>query len=207
MPLIRFHGVLAPNAKLGPQGVPQERHAQAQAATEAAVAAGCEADTVEARPHRISWARLLKRLLDIDLRHCPNCDAGELKIIAAIIERRVVEKILTHPGLDPQPPQRGRAREAGQDQRHLSRADRHGHLHPLTAAGSALRAVCTMHADTRVNPEVDAEGTVRAWLVRSPQLARPGISAVHAPSSRHFVARSAGAGLVPVPVSSRLEGG
>ncbi len=61
------------------------------------------------------WARLLKRVFDIDMQHCPNCGAGELKIIAAILERPVIEKILTHLGLDPQPPPRGRAREARQD--------------------------------------------------------------------------------------------
>lgn len=37
------------------------------------------------------------------------------KIIAAIVERTVIEKILSHLGLDPQPPPNGRAREAGQD--------------------------------------------------------------------------------------------
>ena len=47
---------------------------------------------------------------DIDMQHCPNC-GGELKIIAAILERPVIEKILSHLGLDPQPPPRGRARE------------------------------------------------------------------------------------------------
>jgi hypothetical protein len=47
---------------------------------------------------RISWARLLERVLEVDVEHCPNC-AGELKIIAAIPERAVVEKILTHLGL------------------------------------------------------------------------------------------------------------
>ncbi len=31
----------------------------------------------------LSWARLLKRVFDIDLEHCPHC-AGPLKIIAAI---------------------------------------------------------------------------------------------------------------------------
>lgn len=46
---------------------------------------------------------------------CPKCGAGELKIIAAILERPVIEKILTHLGLDLQPPPRGRARDAGQD--------------------------------------------------------------------------------------------
>jgi hypothetical protein len=48
------------------------------------------------------------------MQHCPNCGAAELKIIAAILERPVIEKILTHLGLDPQPPPRGRAREIGQ---------------------------------------------------------------------------------------------
>ena len=52
---------------------------------------------------------------DIDMQHCPNCGAGELKIIAAILERPVIEKILSHLGLDPQPPPKGRAREAEQD--------------------------------------------------------------------------------------------
>jgi hypothetical protein len=77
------------------------------------------------------------------MQHWPNCGGGELKIIAALLERPVIEKILTHrgPGADarpslptglcltkapssararparpdPQPPPCGRAREAGQD--------------------------------------------------------------------------------------------
>jgi hypothetical protein len=113
--LIRFHGVLAPNAKLRPLVVPQGPPAQAQAAAEATAAAECEVETVQARPHRISWARLLKRVFDIDMPYCPNCGGGELNIIAAILERPEIEKILSHLGLDPQPPPKGRAREAGQD--------------------------------------------------------------------------------------------
>jgi hypothetical protein len=112
--LIRFHGVLAPNAKLRPLVVPQGP-AQTEQSTEPTAAAECEIETAQARPGRISWARLLKRAFDIDMQHCPNCRAGELKIIAAILERPVIEKILTHLGLDPQPPPRGRACEAGQD--------------------------------------------------------------------------------------------
>jgi hypothetical protein len=42
-------------------------------------------------------------------RHRP-----ELKIIAAILERLVIDKILTHLGLDPQPPPRAPARERWQ---------------------------------------------------------------------------------------------
>jgi len=61
----------------------------------------------------MSWARLLKRVLDIDMQRCPNCGAGELKIIAAILERAVIEKMLTHLGLQPQPPPRA---PAGQTQ-------------------------------------------------------------------------------------------
>jgi len=34
----------------------------------------------------------------IDIEHCSNC-GGELKIIAAILEQPVIEKILTHLGL------------------------------------------------------------------------------------------------------------
>jgi len=63
----------------------------------------------------LSLARLLKRVFDIDMQHCPNCGGGEFKIIATILERPVIEKILTHLGLDPQPPPRGRTREAEQD--------------------------------------------------------------------------------------------
>ena len=92
-----------------PQGPPAHAHPAAEAAT----AAECEVETAQARPHRISWARLLKRVFDIDMHTCPNCGAGELKIIAAVLERPVIEKILEHLGLDPQPQPRGRAREAG----------------------------------------------------------------------------------------------
>ena len=111
--LIRYHGVLAPNAKLRAQVVPQGPLAHAPAATEAAGAGECDVETVQGRAHRIGWARLLKRVFDIDLQRCPRCGGGQVKIIAAILERAAIEKILTHLGLDPQPPPRGKAREAG----------------------------------------------------------------------------------------------
>ncbi len=113
--LIRFHGVLAPNAKLRSLVVPQGPLEQGEPTAEAAAAAECEVQTAQARAQRISWARLLKRVFDIDMQHCPNCGPGQLKIIAAILERPVIEKILTHLGLDPQPPPRGRVRELRQD--------------------------------------------------------------------------------------------
>lgn len=68
----------------------------------AAVAASeCKAETLQGRPRRIGWARLFKRVLDIDMEHCPNCGAGEPKIIAAILERPMIEKIQAHLGLAP----------------------------------------------------------------------------------------------------------
>jgi hypothetical protein len=53
--------------------------------------------------------RLLKRVFDLDLAHCPNC-GGALTIIAAILERPVIEKILTHLGLQARPPPQAPAR-------------------------------------------------------------------------------------------------
>jgi hypothetical protein len=47
-----------------------------------------------AGPTRTSWARLRKRLIEIDMEHCPNCD-GQLKIIAAILDEAVAPRSRT----------------------------------------------------------------------------------------------------------------
>ena len=57
----------------------------------------------------MGWARLLKRVFDIDLEHCPQC-GGDLKIIAAIEEPAVIVRILTHLGLPARAPPRSPAR-------------------------------------------------------------------------------------------------
>jgi Putative transposase len=56
--LIRFHGVLALNAKLRAAIVPSPAENTSEHAHGA--------------PARLSWARLLKRVLDIDIEHCPK---------------------------------------------------------------------------------------------------------------------------------------
>ena len=104
-----FHGVLAPNAKLRALVVPQEVPREPEPAAQQAKPAECEANCARHQPVRLSWAKLLKRVFDLDLEHCPNC-GGELRIIAAILEQSVIEKILTHLGLQARAPPRAPAR-------------------------------------------------------------------------------------------------
>ncbi len=107
--LIRFHDVLAPNAELRALVVPQDPEAPE------AKPAECEAHCAHHRPVRLSWAKFLKRVFDLDLEQCPNC-CGELKIIAAILKQPVIAKTLTHLGLraraPPRAPARGQALQA-----------------------------------------------------------------------------------------------
>ena len=100
--LIRFHGVLAPNAKLRSAVVP------APAQTTTAGAGDCGHAHAHSAPVRMRWARLLKRVFDIDVERCV-C-GGKLKIIAVIAEPGVIERILTHLGLCAQTPPRTPAR-------------------------------------------------------------------------------------------------
>jgi putative transposase len=99
--LIRFHGVLAPHAKLRAAIVA----GPAQQATEH------PADHAHApgSPARMSWACLLKRVFDLDIEYCPNC-GGRLQIIAAIVEPQTIAKILTQLHLPARAPPRSPAR-------------------------------------------------------------------------------------------------
>ena len=64
--LIRFHGVLAPNAKLRALMVPQQPEAPAPPA-QAAKPVECEANCAHHCPVRLSWAKLLKRVFEIEV--------------------------------------------------------------------------------------------------------------------------------------------
>jgi Putative transposase len=63
--LIRFHGVLAPNAKLRPVIIPN-------APVNANAPSADHGDAPQrSAPTRMSWARLLKRVFEIDIEQCP----------------------------------------------------------------------------------------------------------------------------------------
>jgi len=65
--LIRFHGVLAPNAALRSQIVPGE-------ADPVPTTANGDGDTLAPSTRaRLSWAQLLKRVFAIDITTCPQC--------------------------------------------------------------------------------------------------------------------------------------
>ncbi len=101
--LIRFHGVLAPNAKLRAEITPGGLINVSETADE------LDNPPQHARSARMSWAQLLKRVFDIDIEHCPHC-GGTMKIIAAILEPAVITKILDHLGLPTRAPPRAPAR-------------------------------------------------------------------------------------------------
>lgn len=98
------HGVLAPNAKWRSAIVPSPAKE-----SESAEQTGPEAQGAGKGRRYLSWARLLRRVFDIDVTICPDC-GGQLKLIAAIADPPVIRKILTHLGLSPHPPPRSPAR-------------------------------------------------------------------------------------------------
>ena len=102
--LIRFHGVLAPNAKLRKAVVPVPIETTLTPA-HAGDGTHLPAGSAKGRMH---WAQLLKRVFDIDIERCPLC-GGQLKLIAAIEEPAAIARILTHLGLAAQPPPRAPA--------------------------------------------------------------------------------------------------
>ncbi len=49
------------------------------------------------------------------MQRWPTCGGGQFKITAALVERPLIEKILSHLGLNPQAPPKGWAHDAGHD--------------------------------------------------------------------------------------------
>jgi hypothetical protein len=102
--LVRYHGCLAPHAKIRSLIVPKRLESPAPAILDAQAAASSGEDSTK-KPkvrRRMSWAELLARVFAIDM-DCPNCHTP-LKPVAAILDSQVITKILDHLGLPSKPP-------------------------------------------------------------------------------------------------------
>ena len=102
--LVRYHGVLAPNAAGREHIVPGPCREDAGEDAADAPSPGASQDPEPPRPaYRLSWARLLARVFLIDVTVCPHC-GGMMKIIAALKEPAAIRAYLDGVGLDSHPP-------------------------------------------------------------------------------------------------------
>jgi len=92
--LTRFHGALGPHYKYRKLIVPKKKEEPGD--LEIVGTDGAPEKSPSAK--RMSWARLLKRVFNIDVSVCPKCQ-GQIKIISAIEDPKVIKKILSHLGL------------------------------------------------------------------------------------------------------------
>lgn len=110
--LTRFHGCLAPHAKIRSQIVPKKEEEE-QATSPPSAITDAQTENKPRKSRRIAWAELLARVFAIDMTHCLEC-GGDLKPIAAILELVVIRKILNHLGLPEKPPDITPARRSPQ---------------------------------------------------------------------------------------------
>ena len=97
---IRYHGILAPHARLRSQIVPsQEKNDEPEKNSEKQI----PDEKTQNNDKRLSWCKLLARVFNIDISTCPLC-GDKLKVIAAITDSNTIEKILSHLGLPTTPP-------------------------------------------------------------------------------------------------------
>lgn len=99
--LTRYHGVLGPHFLYRKDIVPRksELAAVTNPVTSADGGSGDPKDTDKAPvAKKMSWARLLKRVFNIDISICSKCK-GQIRIIAAIEDPKVIKQILDHLGL------------------------------------------------------------------------------------------------------------
>jgi hypothetical protein len=99
--LVLYHGVLAANSSWRKRVVGHGRGVNREAS--AATAAAAAADPPSMRPRRAQWADLMRRAFGYDLLSCPRCGC-KMKLLACILDRDSIRKILTHRGLNAEPP-------------------------------------------------------------------------------------------------------
>ena len=89
--LVRYHGVLAPNAKNRDEIVPQKADDE-------------ELQKMRGQSkNRLLWAALLARTFNLDMETCVHC-GGKMSIIAAINDSTSIKKYLDGVGLPSEPP-------------------------------------------------------------------------------------------------------
>jgi hypothetical protein len=94
--LTRFHGVLAPHYKYRKQIVPVKIVEPELLVMEPAnVGQEIPSEKPKAKAKRMSWARLLKRVFNIDVSTCNKCQ-GKVRIISAIEDPKIIKQILDH---------------------------------------------------------------------------------------------------------------
>jgi Putative transposase/Transposase zinc-binding domain len=90
--LVRYGGCLAPHSPLRESVIPTPRQQ------------GIDGEGAPPATPYWPWARLLGRVFGLDMRTCPFCHRGSLRIIAVITQEAVITRILRHLQLASVPP-------------------------------------------------------------------------------------------------------
>ena len=96
---LRKVSVLAPNSKVRKEVIPGKTRAQIKKENEKSP----QQEEPHRKPNKGSWAKLLSKVFGMDISKCKEC-GGEMRVIASIIRVSVIQRILSHLGLSPQPP-------------------------------------------------------------------------------------------------------
>ena len=97
---VRFHGFLAPHSKIRSRLATSRLELKKK---EKEKSNKGEETLAFTKAGKIRWARLLKRVFNIDVETCSLC-GGNTKILSAIHDEASITMILKHLGLCPNPP-------------------------------------------------------------------------------------------------------
>ena len=110
--LVRYHGVFA-NRSRDRFRIPLPPAVEASALTppdkgatdpaDGEDASGVEAPMPTVRPRRLGWAKLLRRVLNVDALTCPECTTS-MTVIAFLTDPPVLKRILDHLSRPSSPP-------------------------------------------------------------------------------------------------------
>ena len=99
---VRFHGILAPHAKNRSKVAKSRKDIKEEA--EKNMKKDSQSGNPEVKKYKMTWARMLKRVFNVDVEVC-SCCGGKTKIIGPVLEKSAIRKILIHIGADPDPPE------------------------------------------------------------------------------------------------------